>query len=134
VAGDGTRPPFGASFDGVLVDAPCSGLGVLRRRADARWRKEEPIIAEMASLQRALLDRAAALVRADGVLVYSVCSFEPEETDATVKGFLATHEEFVQEDARPFVPPSFRGEDGAVRALPHVHGTDGVFAARLRRA
>jgi 16S rRNA (cytosine967-C5)-methyltransferase len=148
VCGDGTMPPFrlegrsafgarspsGAAFDALLVDAPCSGLGVLRRRADARWRKQETIVAEMATLQRALLDAAATLVRRGGVLVYSVCSLEEEETDATVKGFLDTHSDFVQEDARPFVPPAFRGADAALRAYPHVHGTDGVYAARLRRA
>jgi 16S rRNA (cytosine967-C5)-methyltransferase len=134
VCGDGLRPPLRDRFDVVLVDAPCSGLGTLRRRADARWRKEEPIVAEMAALQRALLDGAADRVRPGGILVYSVCSFEPEETDETVKAFLDTHPDFVQKDARPLLPPAFRGEDGALRALPHVHGTDGVFAVRLRRA
>jgi 16S rRNA (cytosine967-C5)-methyltransferase len=137
VCGDGTRPPFRdapqAPFEAVLVDAPCSGLGVLRRRADARWRKEESIVAELAALQRSLLDAASALVRPGGVMVYSVCSFEPEETDATVKGFLDTHSHFGQEDARPYVPPAFRGADAALRTFPHVHGTDGVYAVRLRR-
>lgn len=137
ICGDGTKAPFRsaprAPFEAVLVDAPCSGLGVLRRRADARWRKEETIVAEMAALQRALLDAASALVRPGGVMVYSVCSLEPEETDATVKGFLDTHSNFVQEDARPYVPPAFRGADAALRAYPHVHGTDGVYAVRLRR-
>jgi len=133
VCGDGTDPPFRYTFDAVLVDAPCSGLGVLRRRADARWRKQKTIVDEMAALQRTLLDAAATLVRSGGVLVYSVCSLEEEETDATVKGFLATHSNFVQEDARPFAPPAFRGGDGALRAYPHIHGTDGVYAVRLRR-
>jgi len=137
VCGDGTRPPFRAApaapFEAVLVDAPCSGLGVLRRRADARWRKGEAIVAEMATLQRALLAAASALVRPGGIMVYSVCSFEPEETDATVKEFLGTHSNFVQEDARPYAPPAFRGQDAALRAYPHVHGTDGVYAVRLRR-
>ncbi|MEK7315951.1 MAG: 16S rRNA (cytosine(967)-C(5))-methyltransferase RsmB [Candidatus Eisenbacteria bacterium] len=134
VCADGTAPPFTAPFEAVLVDAPCSGLGVLRRRADARWRKEAPIIAEMAALQRALLHAAAALVKKGGVMVYSVCSLEPEETDATVKEFLDTHPSFVQEDARPHVPPGFRGADAALRAYPHTHGTDGVYAVRLRRS
>lgn len=134
VCGDGVKPPFTRSFDAVLVDAPCSGLGVLRRRADARWRKQETIVGEMAALQKALLGSAAARVRAGGTLVYSVCSFEPEETDAIVKEFLDTHRDFVQEDARPLVPPAFRGRDAALRAFPHTHGTDGVFAVRFRRA
>jgi 16S rRNA (cytosine967-C5)-methyltransferase len=107
---------------------------VLRRRADARWRKEAPIIADMAALQKSLLHAAASLVRRGGVMVYSVCSLEPEETDANVKEFLDTHSGFIQEDARPFVPPKFRGADPALRALPHIHGTDGVYAVRLRRS
>jgi len=133
VCADGLRPPFAAPFDAVLVDAPCSGLGVLRRRADARWRKEEAIISEMAALQRALLHAAAPLVRKGGIMVYSVCSLEPEETDATVKEFLDAHPTFVQEDARPHVPSAFRGADAALRTFPHTHGTDGVYAVRLRR-
>ncbi|HYJ33920.1 MAG TPA: 16S rRNA (cytosine(967)-C(5))-methyltransferase RsmB [Candidatus Binatia bacterium] len=133
VCGDATAPPLRGPFDRVLVDAPCSGLGVLRRRADARWRKEPDAIAEMAALQAALLDAAAPLVLAGGVLVYSVCSLEPEETDAIVTPFLSRHPEFSLDDARPFLPPSFRGSEPFFRALPHLHGTDGVFAARLAR-
>ena len=133
VCGDGLRPPLRGPFDAVLVDAPCSGLGTLRRRADARWRKAEAIVAEMAALQRALLAASADCLRSGGIMVYSVCSFEPEETDATVKEFLDTHTDFLQEDARPYLPPAFRGADEAMRAFPHTHGTDGVFAVRLRR-
>ena len=134
VCGDGLGPPLRGTFDAVLVDAPCSGLGTLRRRADARWRKAESIVAEMATLQRALLAAAAGCLRSGGIMVYSVCSLEPEETDATVKEFLDTHIDFAQEDARPYLPPAFRGGDEAMRAFPHTHGTDGVFAVRLRRA
>ena len=133
MCGDGTAPPLRGPFGRVLVDAPCSGLGVLRRRADARWRKEPGAIAEMAALQTALLEASAPLVLAGGVLVYSVCSLEPEETDAIVTPFLSRHPEFSLDDARPFLPPSFRGSEPFFRALPHVHGTDGVFAARLKR-
>lgn len=133
VCGDAAAPPVRGPFDRVLVDAPCSGLGVLRRRADARWRKEPGAISEMAALQRPLLEAAAALVRPGGVVVYSVCSFEPEETEQIVTPFLSRHPEFSLEDARPFLPPAFRGSDFYFRALPHVHGTDGVFAARLLR-
>jgi len=130
---DATAPPVRGPFDRVLVDAPCSGLGVIRRRADARWRKPEGVIAEMASLQAPLLEAAASLVRSGGVLVYSVCSLEPEETEAIVNPFLTRHPEFFLEDARPLLPPSFRGSDYFFRAMPHAHGTDGVFAARLVR-
>jgi len=133
VCGDGRNPPFGRAFDRVLVDAPCTGLGTLRRRADARWRKEEASIPEMAALQGSLLDAAAQLTRPGGVLVYSVCSLEPEETDEIVDMFLKTHPEFTRENARPFLPTGFKVEEAVLRAFPHRHGTDGVFAARLRR-
>jgi 16S rRNA (cytosine967-C5)-methyltransferase len=133
VCGDAGAPPLRGGFDRVLVDAPCSGLGVLGRRADARWRKEPGAIAEMAALQTRILEAAAALARPGGVVVYSVCSLEPEETEAIVTHFLSRHPEFSAGDVRPFLPPAFRGRDLFFRALPHVHGTDGVFAARLTR-
>lgn len=134
VCADGRTPPFRpATFDRVLLDAPCTGLGVLRRRADARWRKEERGIEALAALQRDLLEEAALLTRPGGVLVYSVCSLEPEETDSVVEPFLSSHPEFTREDARPFLPPAFAGPDPLFRAFPHRHGTDGVYAARMRR-
>jgi len=133
VCGDGARPPLEGVFDRVLVDAPCSGLGVLRRRADARWRKDEASIPGLAATQRALLDGAAPLVRPGGVLVYSVCSLEPEETDEIVESFLKTHPEFDREPVRPYLPSGFQTSDTDFRALPHRHGTDGVFAARFVR-
>lgn len=134
VCGDAAAPPLRAGFDRVLVDAPCSGLGVIGRRADARWRKDPEAIDQMAALQSRILDAVAPLVRAGGVVVYSVCSLEPEENEAIVTRFLSRHPEFSVDDARPFLPPAFRGGDLFFRALPHVHGTDGVFAARLVRS
>jgi 16S rRNA (cytosine967-C5)-methyltransferase len=131
---DGRTPPFReGAFDRVLLDAPCTGLGVLRRRADARWRKEERGIETLAALQKDLLIHAGALTRPGGVLVYSVCSLEPEETDSVVEPFLSAHPEFAREDARPFLPPAFAGAEPVFRAFPHRHGTDGVYAVRLRR-
>lgn len=131
--GDGRRPPLARPFDRVLVDAPCTGLGVLRRRADARWRKEEAAIPEMAAMQRALLDGAAPLVRRGGVMVYSVCSLEPEETDEIVESFLRTHPEFEREHVRPFLPAGFTAAEPDFRAYPHRHRTDGVYACRMVR-
>ncbi|HKO22276.1 MAG TPA: 16S rRNA (cytosine(967)-C(5))-methyltransferase RsmB [Candidatus Eisenbacteria bacterium] len=133
VLADARTAPFAQPFDGVLLDAPCTGLGVLRRRADARWRKEESDIARMAALQSTLLDRAAGLTRPGGVLVYSVCSLEPEETDRVVASFLERTPAFRMEDARPYLPSGFASPEPVLRATPHRHGTDGVFAARLRR-
>jgi len=133
VSGDGARPPFRRGFDRVLVDAPCSGLGVLRRRADARWRKEDSSVTSMAALQPTLLDGAAPLVGPGGVLVYSVCSLEPEETVEVVESFLKTHPEFELQGADRYLPDAFRTGSLTWSATPQRNGTDGVFAARFHR-
>jgi 16S rRNA (cytosine967-C5)-methyltransferase len=121
-------------YDRALVDAPCSSLGVLARRADARWRKEASGFADLAEQQGRLLRAAAAAVRPGGVLVYSVCTLEPEETDEVIASFLAGNPDWSKEDAGRFLPAELVDASGAMRALPHVHGTDGAFAARLVRA
>lgn len=120
-------------FDRVLLDAPCSGSGVLAKRADLRWRRSPEGVAELAALQDALLDAAAGHVRPGGLLVYSTCSVEAEENDDRVAAFLDRRNDFHLEPVEALVPDALI--DGAVyRALPHVHGTDGAFAARLRRS
>jgi 16S rRNA (cytosine967-C5)-methyltransferase len=131
VCGDGVAPPFRGGFDRVLVDAPCSGLGVLRRRADARWRKELSGVLAMAEVQPRLLEGAASQVRSGGVLVYSVCSLEEEETLRVVDSFLEAHPEFEREEAGPMLPPGFRSAGPYLKATPQRNGTDGVFAARF---
>ncbi len=123
-------PPLG---DRVLLDAPCSGLGVLAKRADLRWRRAEADLVELVELQDELLDAAAQLVRPGGLLVYSTCTTEPEENAERVAAFLARHDGFESESAEGFVPAEMVTEDGHYLALPHRHGTDGAFAARLRR-
>ena len=133
VEGDALDLAWDAPFDRVLVDAPCSGLGVLARRADARWRKKPEIFATMPPVQLALLEAGARAVRPGGTLVYSVCSFEPEETTEIVRGFLEAHPEFTPFDAHGLVPDDVVTPEGQVRLLPHVHGTDGAFAARFTR-
>ena len=120
-------------FDRVLLDAPCSGTGVLAKRADLRWNRSPESLAELAALQDRLLDAAAGAVRPGGLLVYSTCSVEPEENDDRVAAFLARHADFAAEPVGALVPEPMRDGD-VYRALPHVHGTDGAFAARLRRA
>ncbi len=122
-----------AGFDRVLVDAPCSGLGVLRRRADARWRKTEAVFAEMTPLQAELLDHAAELVNTRGALVYSVCSFEPEECEEQVAAFLERHADWQVERPGPGIPSAAVTPEGFVRLLPDQFSTDAVFAVRLRR-
>ncbi|MDT7857073.1 transcription antitermination factor NusB [Rubrivirga sp. S365] len=120
-------------FDRVLLDAPCSGTGVLAKRADLRWNRSPEDLRELAALQDRLLDAAARAVRPGGLLVYSTCSVEAEENDDRVGAFLARHANFSLEPVGDLVPEPMR-DGGVYRALPHVHGTDGAFAARLRRA
>jgi 16S rRNA (cytosine967-C5)-methyltransferase len=131
--GDGRTYAFPMPFDRVLVDAPCSGLGVLGRRADARWRKGPEVLSEMPPIQLELLDAASHRVVPGGLLVYSVCSFEPEETDHVIERFLAIHPEFTLESVAGVAPPSLVTPEGTMRVLPQRDGCDGAFAARLRR-
>lgn len=132
-------PPFLAptSFDAILVDAPCSGLGVLRRNPEIRWRRTAADIAHMAEQQQAILANTATLVKPGGRLLYSVCTLTEEETDGVLKAFLAAHPDFVAEDLRESVPPAWRelfGEDGRLRTWRRsATGMDAFFAVALRR-
>ncbi len=119
--------------DGVLLDAPCTGTGVLAKRADLRWRKTESDLHDLVQLQQKLLDIAAHAVKPGGVLVYSTCSIEPEENQEQVAAFLARHSAFKTESAAELVPQEMVTPEGYYQALPQRHGTDGAFAARLRR-
>lgn len=137
---DATKPmnellEHGGPFDRILVDAPCSGLGALRRNPDARWRVRPEDLPELARIQRALLESAAPLLRPGGVLVYSTCTVTPEENEAVLRGFLATRASW-RIAAREDAPSSLQdliGEDGFLRLLPHRWDTDGFFAAKLVR-
>jgi 16S rRNA (cytosine967-C5)-methyltransferase len=122
--------------DRVLVDAPCTGLGTLRRRPEIRWHREPADIPRLADLQGAILDGVADAVRVGGCLVYAVCSHEPEEGPEVVARFLTRHPEFSPEDE---LPAFFQGSRAAlltgpwVATWPHRHETDGFYIARLRR-
>lgn len=121
--------------DAVLIDAPCSGLGTLRRHPDIRWKKSSEQIDELAQLQLQILENVARQVKPGCVLVYSTCSTEPEENEGVVHRFLETHPHFVIEkagDFLPFVPSSVITPEGFLQTFPHEHGIDGAFAARLR--
>jgi len=122
-------------FPRVLLDAPCSGLGTIRRRPEIRWRRKPEDLLRAAALQHELLEGVAGALAVDGLLVYSTCSLEPEETDEVVGAFLAGHPEFRLEDPRPAFPQAADLVDsqGCLRTWPHRHGTDGFFVARLRR-
>jgi 16S rRNA (cytosine967-C5)-methyltransferase len=123
--------------DRVLCDVPCSGVGALRRNADARWRKVPADLPRLARLQLAILAGASGAVRRGGVLLYATCSLEPEENEEVVAAFLDAHPEFLRDDLRPLLPPALAAEPaaggGTLQLLPHVHGCDGFFYARLRR-
>ncbi len=123
-------------FRRILIDAPCSGSGVLRRNPDARWRLQAEDVPRMAERQLALLRSAARYLDEGGVLVYSVCSVDPEETVGVVKTFLESEPALRRDDVAPCLPESARelvDEEGALRCLPHRHGCDGFFAVRLVR-
>ena len=111
--------PLPDHFDKVLVDAPCSNTGVLRRRPDARWNWNEEKLAALVKLQSEILDACASRVAPGGVLVYSTCSNEPGENEAQVTAFLARHPDFSLAESR--------------ESIPFESGTDGAFAARLMR-
>ena len=137
VVADGTRPPWpDGSFDRVLVDAPCSGLGALRRRPEARWRKAESDLPALAELQRALLRSALAAVRPGGVVAYVTCSPVPAETRdvvAAVAGADPGVEILDAQAALPDVPGTESAGPLFAQLWPHRHGTDAIFIALLRR-
>ncbi len=130
VVARGEAPPL-RPRDVVLVDAPCTGTGTLARHPDARWRLEAGSIAAMAGVQDAILDGAAGIVRPGGLLVYSTCTLEPEENRERIEAFLARHPGFIVEGGEG-VPEGVR-TGPFLEVLPHRTGTDGAFAARLRR-
>lgn len=134
IRGDGRRPPLRDGLDGVLVDAPCSGLGVLRRRPEARWRVGPSDVESSAAVQRELLESAFDLLRPGGRLVYSVCTVTRAETVDLVDRFLASREDAIPERVLPDVPRAAWTRDRPdLQLLPHVHGTDGMYVAALRK-
>jgi len=124
-----------APFDRILVDAPCSGLGSLRRNPDARWRIQPDDLESLAKLQRSLLESAASVLRRGGSLVYSTCTVTPEENEAVIRGFMATRASWriATRDEAPAAMRELIDDDGMLRMLPHRHDTDGFFAVRLVR-
>ncbi len=122
-------------FDKVLVDAPCSNTGVIRRHPERKWRLRERDIETMAQTQRRLLDSLAPLVKPGGALVYSTCSLEREEGEEIIEGFTDTHPRFSLEDCGPFLSEAAKPHirQGMFRSFPHRGGMDGFFCARLVR-
>ena len=128
------RFPAVRGMDAVLIDVPCTGTGTFRRHPDARWRLRVSDLAVMAAVQRSIIRAAATAVRPGGLLVYSTCSLETEENDAQIESFLSDNPGWRLEPPPEGVVPAAVLDAGRLRVLPQRHGTDGAFAARLRRA
>jgi len=133
IATDGRSIALKAKSARILVDAPCSGTGVLRRRVDLRWKLRENQIPVLARLQGELLDSANELLAPGGILVYSTCTLEPEENQEAARHFLERHEEYEIERAESFVPKDLVEAEGWMKTHPEKHGVDGGFAVRLKK-
>jgi len=119
--------------DRLILDAPCSGLGVLAKRVDLRWKRTPEQIQELTQLQMQLINNAANLIKPGGVLVYCTCTIEPAENQQIVERFLQQRPDFSIEPASRFVPAPVTTPEGYILTLPYVHGMDGSFAVRLRK-
>lgn len=123
-------------FDRVLVDAPCSGLGLMRKKPDIRLKKDGNEIDSLTGIQRKILENAAGHVKKGGVLVYSTCTLCRKENEKNLEWFLQNHPDFAAEDITKFLPEDWKveaAEKGYLTLLPHKTGTDGFFISRMRR-
>ena len=139
ITGDATRAIEllgGKFFDYILIDAPCTGTGVIRRHPDIKWARNPEDLVRVPEKQLSLLKSLAPLLKSGGVLVYATCSLEPEENEEVIGRFLKENPNFEVEDARKVLPEKAQelvDEGGFLRTYPHREGLDGFFAARLRK-
>ena len=131
----GLENALAGSFDRILVDAPCSGLGTLRSHPEAKWRRDERDIERLSALQDRILNQLPPHLKAGGILVYATCTLTQEENEGVVENFLARQRDFVLENAASYLPKEARDLTcgNYFLALPHKHNTDGFFAARMRK-
>jgi 16S rRNA (cytosine967-C5)-methyltransferase len=135
VAADATRPPWrDGRFDAVLVDAPCTGLGIVRRRPEIRWRRDPSDVPRLAALQLEILEGVVELVRPDGLLLYSACTWTLAETDDVVRAFVAVNGDRVAPELPDLGGAGARlPGDGGVQLAPDTDGVDGMYVAAFRR-
>jgi len=130
-------PAHTTKYDRIIIDAPCSGLGALRRRPEARWRKTLNDLKGLVQIQRELLDSAVEILNPGGLIAFVTCSPHRSETGAQVADFLYRHKDFELVSLEPFIPATARGmnflkEDGTIQMWSDLPGTDSMFMARFR--
>jgi 16S rRNA (cytosine967-C5)-methyltransferase len=126
----------GKFFDRILIDAPCTGTGIIRRHPDIKWARSPADLEEVPRKQLALLQSLAPLLKSGGLMVYATCSLEPEENEKVIEKFLKENPDFLVEDAAKFLPEKARelvDEIGFMRTYPHRQGLDGFFGPCLRK-
>lgn len=125
------------TYDRVLVDAPCSGTGIIRRKPDIKWKREMDDFGSLVEIQRKILYNASRYVKPGGVLVYSTCSLDVRENEQIIAGFLSENGDFKAESLENYLPDTLKAKEetkrGILKLYPHIDGTDGFFIARLRR-
>ncbi len=132
----GTPLASDVTFDRILVDAPCSGLGTLRAHPEVRWSRTPADVTRLATLQRAILEGVTPLLAPGGALVYATCAISTEENDDVVRAWLDAHPALEPERAETYLPAAAAelvDDAGALRTFPHRHGLDGFYAVRVRR-
>ncbi|WP_252891444.1 RsmB/NOP family class I SAM-dependent RNA methyltransferase [Thermoclostridium stercorarium] len=124
-------------YDRVLVDAPCSGTGIIRRKPDIKWKRKKEDLSNLVEIQKKILYNAGRYVKPGGVLVYSTCSVDVRENEEVVKFFLAENGDFKRESVKELLPQALKEkagvDEGMLRLYPHIDGTDGFFIARMRK-
>ena len=133
ICADSLQLPLKIQFDKILIDAPCTGFGVLNKRVDLKWKRTMHDIENMKRLQIQLLESAARVVKPDGIIVYSTCTIDPEENEQVINAFLDKNTGFRLEAPEKNIPNEYLADKYFVRTFPHRHNLDGTFAARLRK-
>ena len=131
VVGDAATYDEG-TFDRILLDAPCSGLGTLSKKPDIKWKRTYSDILRLIDIQEKLLNNAAKLLKPSGILVYSTCTTIPDENDDVINKFLKNHPEFSIEKPDN-IPSELVDDNGFVKTFPHIHRIDGSFCVKLRK-